>query len=225
MKSLIASVFSLCGLAGLFGQSADLTVKFQHEIVTEMRMYENDALQGSFDYRFLTNNEAGEIGMIGEMDFQGQQINSKAIYNSKEGHMLMLIDQAGMKMGMSMKLDPAQYAEDNDMGDIQVKKTGRSKEIMGYQCDEYEITSESAFIVVWITPELDLPEFYNALGATDPGNNQFQDIPEGFMMEMKMWPKGKDSKESMELEVTEINLNQPHEISSTGYQIMEMPNR
>jgi hypothetical protein len=139
--------------------------------------------------------------------------------------MLMLIDQAGMKMGMRMKLDEEQYTEEAQNQDIKVTKTGKSKEILGYSCDEYEVTSKSAYMLVWITEELELPDFYRALAASNPSANYLKGFPEGFLMEMKMWPEGKQGSQSVEMEVTALHLDHPNEISTAGYQIMEMPNR
>ena len=81
-----------------------------------------------------------------------------------------------------------------------VQKTGNTKKILGYTCDEFSSQNETNKFSFWVTEELDLFQknmFFNI--SKSLGGNTFNNIPEnaqGFMMEMHFENTSKWKKEA-----------------------------
>ena len=92
--------------------------------------------------------------------FEDQGAKSVIVFDTKNSTMLMLVENEGEKTGFAMGIDPYAFAdmeEDNDFeGDSEYEsfKTGKSKTILGYQCDEYLIKDEDSEVRVWSSDEL-----------------------------------------------------------------------
>lgn len=225
MKSLFTLVLNLMIGVALMAQ-AD-SYQFQHEVKAELRQSIVEAPNGTYDYSFLFPKNGEYVGLVGDMVQGGQTIKTTAIYDVKNNFVVTLIDQGGMKMGMKMGLDEElPEGVDDKIGTVKIAKTGNTKKILGYNCTEYSADDDESYSIIWISTELDLPNFYDALSAINQDEEDFgANIPDGFMMHMTAWPNGKGTEEKVEMLVVEINLNQPQTISTAGYQIMEMPNR
>lgn len=205
----------------------DATFSFDHEVKVEMRMSMAELPKGNYDYAFLYPEEGDVIGIIGNMTHSGMTMKTQAIFDTKNQFIITLLDQGSMKMGMKMSTDQDLPTEAGDkLGNMKIRKTGNTKKILGYDCVEYEVTDGESYSLIWITTGVELPSFYYALSVINRQNQDADvEIPEGFMMHMTAWPEGKDSDEKIELVVMEINMEKPQEISTAGYQIMDMPNR
>ena len=99
------------------------------------------------------------------------------------------------------------------------KKTGRTKSILGYKCDEYEYSDESTKGTFWVTNDYKaarssgLPALFNRTGVTFGNAN-------GFLMASESTNLKSGEKSSME--VTEINPKQEVRFSTKEYQITNM---
>ena len=198
--------------------------KFQHEIKAKMSYHSSAAENGSFDYKFLLPKNANYVGIIGDMSQAGQSMKVEAVFDVDKHLLIALMDQAGMKFGMKSKIDDAADMVDDKASKAKIVKTGNTKSILNKKCEEYEITDEESYTLVYMTKEVDLPNFYDALSAMNPQENDME-IPEGFLMEFVSWPEGKGAQDKITLLVQEINLNKSSEISTVGYQFMDVPNR
>ncbi len=225
MKSIILSLALVFIFSGSFLAQQE-TYSFDHEIKAEMTMEGTDVPEGSYDYAFLFPDEGGYVGMIGDMSQAGVTMKTKAVFDINQEYVIALIDQGGMKMGMKMNTNQELPAGTKDnTKEVKTRKTGNTMEMLGYTCIEYESTDGEFYTLIWLTDEIDLPNFYDALSAINrQENNLSQEIPEGFLMMMTAWPNGKDTDEKVVLKVTEVNLNTGNEISTAGYQIMAVPN-
>ena len=225
MKFTISLIAILFTSALLNAQSSSYS--FQHEVKVEMRQTDTDLPQDTYEYAFLFPEEGECVGLVGNMTQSGMTVKTKAVFDAKNQFIITLMDQGGMKMGMKMSTEQNLPAEAGEkLNNMKIRKTGNTKKIMGYDCVEYEVTDGESYSLIWISKDVELPNFYNALSAINQqGNDMGVEIPEGFMMHMTAWPEGKDSDQKVELVVTEINMNQSQEISTEGFQIMDVPNR
>lgn len=101
----------------------------------------------------------------------------------------------------------------------QYKKTGRTKSILGYKCDEYEYSDENTKGTFWITNDYKsarssgLPALFNRSGVPFGNAN-------GFLMASESTNLKSGEKSSME--VTEINSKKDIRFDTKQYQITNM---
>ena len=104
-----------------------------------------------------------------------------------------------------------------------IQKTGKSKKILGYTCEEFSSENEMTKFTFWITKDLELFQknmFFNI--SKSLGGNTFDDIPEnaqGFMMEMYFENLSNMEKGSMK--VTDIEKTNKI-IMMNEYQLMSL---
>lgn len=222
-------VLGLLALSGgnLFMSAQDASFSFDHEVKVEMRLSMDKLPKGTFDYAFLYPQEGEVIGIIGDLTHSGMKVRTQAIFDTKNQIIITLLDQGGMKMGMKMNIGQDLPGEAGEkLGKMKIFKTGNTKKILGYDCVEYEIAGPESNGLIWITSKVSLSSFYDVLSVMNLQKQEPDlEIPEGFMMQMTAWPAGKESDEKMELVVTEINMDKSQEMSTAGYQIIDMPNR
>jgi hypothetical protein len=158
----------------------------------------------------------------------GEEGVSRIIYELKEGTMVTLIDQAGMKQGVRMKMpdiDMDWEEESEEINpDVAITKTDQYKEISGYKCRLYIVEADGQQTEMWMTDELDA-NFYEMMsamaGAGVGGNMPSMDetgLIEGFPIQMVV----EDGKEKMIITYSDIQVGTFDKalFNTTGYQIM-----
>jgi hypothetical protein len=104
-----------------------------------------------------------------------------------------------------------------------ITKTGNSRTIAGYKCDEYKITEpgKDGYSTVWMTKDVKIKADKRYWGKS--GMPTYYNYPgfEGAMM-LAMDAYDKDNKLAMRMETKEINDNFSHDISTQGYTFMKM---
>lgn len=107
-------------------------------------------------------------------------------------------------------------------GTVTIRKTGGTKTICGYRCDEYEVTEEEGKLVstVWATDDLRFPGSRKMMGKQQgmPRGYGHGEI-KGVIMASETYEKGKLTTKS---EVTKVDLNATHSISVAGVTLMQM---
>ncbi|MGC9342972.1 MAG: DUF4412 domain-containing protein [Bacteroidales bacterium] len=179
--------------------------------------------QGEMDYTTYISDDFSGFAM----EFSQDNHQSLMIFDTKEGAMIILTDTEGSKTGIvtTYEVDSlwgdeditAEEIEDYSKFNENLKKTGNTKMIAGYSCDEYIYEDEEAEGTVWMTDELPAELWAkmfntNVLAASNAGYYG------GFVMEMLR--KDKETEEKMILQVKEVNENQPKSISTKDYQLM-----
>ena len=103
-----------------------------------------------------------------------------------------------------------------------ITKTGNSRVIAGYKCDEYKIVDadKEGYSNVWMTKDVKLKADKRYWGKA--GMPTYYKYPgfEGAMM-LAMESFDKNNKPTMKMETKEINDNFNHSISTVGYHIHE----
>lgn len=104
-----------------------------------------------------------------------------------------------------------------------VQKTGKTKKILGYNCEEFSSQNETNKFTFWITNGLELFQknmFFNI--SKSLGGNTFDNVPEnakGFMMEMHFENSSNMEKGSM----TVISIESSKKIiMMNNYQLMSL---
>jgi hypothetical protein len=214
-------------MAGMFGSGGDIEEKysFQHKVHIEIKS--SDKKGETYDQNMvMLSNDDSNIGAF-EMTMAEAQ-ESTVVFDFDNKQMITLVNASGMKMAVVVKMDPAAYEptenENSDDEDApEFKKTGRSKEILGYTCDEYVAEDDESTMEMWISQEVvvDLFKAFSAYGAQQKQATTPQAYPglTGTMMEMNSTSK-KHAKEKTTWKVTKIEKNSPSTISTAGYSVM-----
>ena len=109
---------------------------------------------------------------------------------------------------------------DSEWHNPNYKKTGRTKMVAGYSCDEYLYEDTESEMSMWITKDMptDLYEKMFSLSAFATLN--YAGYGEGFTMEWET--KNKNSKERSLMTVKEVDKNKQTSIKTSGYQIFNL---
>ena len=95
------------------------------------------------------------------MEMEGRPgMKAVILFNVKDKKTITIIE--GMKMYME---SPVPQAADSAAPKVEFKKTGKSQKILGYDCEEYLITSENHETSVWVTDKLGSFELYKMGGG------------------------------------------------------------
>ncbi len=146
---------------------------------------------------------------------------------------ILLMDNDGEKTSFAYKLDINELAEDamEDAADpmedpeLVIEKTGNTKEILGYQCDEYRVKSKDGEGTYWVTEE-PIGGYSSFWGTNSPfaeGKTQskyaehFKDFPQGNFMEMDF--TSSDDGTNIKLKIIEVNDSE-----STSFIMEDYPN-
>ena len=190
---------------------------------TYMQMEVSDQDNESIVYNAYLTKDGSSYAVI--FDADGAQ--SVIVFDTKNSTMLMLVENDGEKTGFAMGIDPSALAdleEDGEEEDFEYEsfKTGNSKTLLGYQCDEYLIKDENSEVRVWssekLGKEVEKKMFQNQQifgGAFTHAAGM-----EGMALEYDF--KDLESGEQGIMKVTQIDLNSNKSISTGDYTVMSM---
>jgi hypothetical protein len=161
------------------------------------------------------------IGMEIELKEKGEKEGtSLIIYDLERNASIILFENEGEKTRIAYGIDLEKMAEgievetdEEDVSDIDYswQKTGRTKDILGYTCEEYIGEEEESKAAYWITekPIQGKSSFWGEnnpyLNARMKNENKdyFKNMPQGNLLEMIF--ESKTDKSIMQMSVIEIN--------------------
>ena len=174
------------------------------------------------DYDNYVNKSSSDYGIV----FREDDALSTILYDSERLALIILSDDDGEKTGFATLFDPDEPEEDIEENeahsDLKPYKTGKTKKILGYTCDEYLEEDESSEVHMWISEKLgkeiskEMLSNPNAFGAAF----HYSRTVDGMILEYDIIDK--DNGEKTELLVTDLDLNRNHSISTSGYHIISM---
>lgn len=151
-----------------------------------------------------------------------------SILDEKNKAMIVIMKEQKMAQVLSMDkikdIALAENEQDSVVTDFNsIKKSGRTKKILGHTCEEFTSTNESNTFSFWITEDLELFQknmFFNL--SKSLGGNSFNTIPEeakGFMMEMHY--ENSENNETTTMTVIDIQSIK-NTINMNEYQLMNL---
>jgi hypothetical protein len=204
---------------------------FDAYIQMEISNYKkNGSLDDQVLYDNYINKEAADYAMV----FKDGRDQSTIIFDTKNSAMLILSDSDGEKTGFATTIDPEAMAElaesyaeeeeveETDLTPYNMKKTGKSKNLLGYKCDEYLVEDESTEIHMWVSEKLgkemrkDWMKNQQTFGAMFTHAYALN----GMTLEYDILYKDNGKKTIML--VTKIDLNHSHSVATGGYTVMSM---
>jgi hypothetical protein len=221
---------------GLFGGKIDIKYndeyKFTGRIYMQMETYDKKDVVKS-DYFTYFNGNTLNAGI--EVKIENPQEGEKAVptvflFDNDNRCFMMLIEGTDSKTGIISTLpsDSAVTAQvKNQKEELSAKpiitKTGNTRTIAGYKCDEYKMTEKDKdeYSLVWMTKDVKLKADKRYWGKS--GMPTYYNYPgfEGAMM-LGMEAFDKKDQPTMKMETKEINENFSHSIKTTGYTFMKM---
>lgn len=157
---------------------------------------------------------------------------SLMIFDTDNNLMVTLTDADGEKTGFAMAFTPEQAEaiaeeaeEDTGAGEAvdayKAYKTGKTKNILGYKCEEYLIEDENETVTMWVTRDLnkEMKKTYMK-NSTFTGLFSYAYYTDGLVMEYII-EDNKDGDKSV-MTVTDIDLSKNSSFNTMGYTIMDM---
>ncbi len=223
-------------MMNLFGGGGDVDVqdsyKFNNRFLLNVKTYEKgDKLENEQHMTMMIHDTGGNFGM----EVENEGVKQYMVFDLNTGEMITLISAEGQKMGMTMKLNEDFMSDDesmdSDMKPATFKKTGATKTISGYKCDEYlmeggDLKSHEK-VALWVTEEQDV-DWMKAMVKMSSQNKKLNapdsfrgTYPEGTVIQSVTEDTRSGEKTVMTVEKMEKGN---FEISTAGYRFMSMGN-
>ena len=204
------------------------TYKFDAYIQMEISDYKkNGKLDDQVVYDSYVHKEDADYAM----EFSDDQSKSTIIFDTKNSAMLILTESDGEKTGFATTIDPEAMAErleayedeeESDLEPLNIKKTGKTKKILGYSCDEYLADDEDTEVHMWASEKLGKEMRKEWMNNQQTFGAMFSQayVLDGMVLEYDLLDKGNGKKTLML--VTKIDLNHSHTLSTDGFTIFSM---
>ena len=217
------------GLTGNVDYESDYS--FDAYIQMEVSNYKKN---GNLDDQVLYDNYVNKTQADYAMVFTDGRDQSTIIFDTKNSAMLILSESDGEKTGFATTIDPEamadwaeEYAEEeeleeSDLTPYNLKKTGKSKDILGYHCEEYLVEDEATEIRMWVSEKLgkEMRKEWMKNQQTFGAMFMHAYALNGMALEYNVLDKDNGKKTTML--VTKIDLNHQHSVSTGGYTVMSM---
>jgi hypothetical protein len=214
---------------GLFGGKIDIKYKdnydFTGRIYMQMETYDKkDVIKSDFYTYYNENNKDAGVDLRTVDPNDNSKLITTSFIIDQENRAMMSLFGGDTRIGTISALpsDSALAAQVQTTGENKkqpvVTKTGRSRAIAGYPCDEYKVVDPdvSGYSLVWMTKEFKVKSDTRYWGKS--GMPNYYNYP-GFkgMVMLAMEEYDKNDKLNIKMETVEINEHFKHSISTEGY--------
>jgi hypothetical protein len=206
---------------------------FNHSIQMHIESYDQKGKKES-EGEFIThlNPQSKSMGYQMISGNMGQSGQGMFIIDAENGATIILSEENGEKTGVIYGLGTffstiGETYQEEELPESQesyllnpnVKKTGRTKNIAGYKCEEYTFNDEETESEVWITTDLKMntQDFFSTLFKTSLYS---QGIPWGYMMEATT--RQKNSGEKSFMQVTRVDQNSNTRFVLADYKVTNL---
>lgn len=200
---------------------------FNNRIYMQAEMYDGKDVV-KMDYYIYFNDSGSDAGietkMAGTTD-EGDQVAmaSTFIADGTNKSFLMLSDMGGTRFGIISDVPDETTAAAETTPKPTITKTGNSKVIAGYKCDEYLVkqTGKKEYSKVWLTKDLKLQADKRTFSQA--GVTAYYDNPElRDAASLAMESYDDKGKLAMKSETKEINMGFKHTMTTAGYPLRQM---
>lgn len=170
---------------------------------------------------FYTQNQQSFGYKMNDSKMSNDQMGfSTFIFDNDNNAMLMLGEKNGQKSGIATSFKLNDTNSESDEESMVFTKTGKTKKILGYNCEEYVGNSNNTTAIYWMTKEINW-QSSSFLNSSTQKNKQFKGTksPEGMMMEADITT---DTNERIHYVVTDLNRNSATKYNTSEYQISNM---
>ncbi len=221
---------------GLFGGKIDIKYddeyKFTGRIYSQLESYDKKDVVKSDYFTYFNNNalNAGiEVKSLETKDGK-EALPTVFLFDNDNRCFMMLMENGDSRTGIISTLPSdsaitaqAKSQKTSTPAQRTITKTGKSRNIAGYKCDEYKVveSDNDGYSNVWMTKDVKLKADKKYWGKA--GMPAYYDYPgfEGALM-LAMESFDKNNNPVMKMETKEINENFSHSISTKGCTFMKM---
>lgn len=224
-------------LGGLLGGKTDIKhneeYDFDGRIYMQMEMYDKKDIVKSdyFIYFSQKSSNAGiEFKTIAKEGEQSKPMSSTMVYDNENRCFMMLLGATDSKTGIISTLPSDSALKARQAGRTgteamppNIVKTGNTKVIAGYKCDEFKIVDQEkkGYALAWMTKDLKInTDKRNWNKAGIPTYYGYAGFEQSSMLAMESYDE--NNKMTMKMETKEINSSYPHKIVVTGYTLIKM---
>jgi len=181
------------------------------------------------EIQYLLSSDTDFMGMSFK-DPKQPGASTTSIMDAKNQAMVLLLEDKGEKSSISMKLDfdkvqemVDEEADDQlEVPDYKITKTGNTKSILGYACEEYLVTTEDGEGRYWVTEKpidgfsMFSPQSNPLISSKtmDRYKSMFSNAPTGTFMEMVFTDK---EGSVTDMKVKEIETDSPRKFQMSDY--------
>jgi len=218
-------------LAGLGEEVAtEDTYSFIGYVNLELRSIDKNGKEIDPVYMKSFLGESKSYTAMAITDPKNPQMTTNMIFDTKNKASILLMENEGNKSSFAYKLDFDELMTDStgmgelelEAADYSITKTGNSKEIAGYDCEEYHVKSKDGEGNYWITTEpiAGTNSFWssNSPFASQKMQKNYEDIfshmPKGNFMEMDF--KSTDGSE-VKMKVIDIQASAAQVFTMSEY--------
>lgn len=224
--------FNLSGLmgGGKVTSKYNESYSFNNRIYTEMEMHDKKDVT-KMNYFIYFNDDNANAGFESKMvstSEEGQQVEATTSFVSDGDNksFIMMTDMGGMRIGIISEVPEENSAEGQAAAEAPkatITKTGNTRMVAGYKCDEYLYTDNETkeHGKIWATKDLrlraDKRTFSKAGLSAYYGSSELDNS-------VVLAQEGYNNKNELEMksETKEVNLGYKHDISTTGYSFRQM---
>lgn len=224
-------------LGKLFGGKVDLKYneeyKFNSRMVMQLEIYDKkEVTKMLYDIYFSSTvpNMVMEIKNLNTAEGESVPFTTRMVMDGENKCFLMLTDMNATKMGMISAV-PDENTTQSQNGEKpaetvkppSVTKTGSTRVIAGYKCDEYLVKDETSkgYTKMWFTKEAVINVDKRAWAkAGMPSAYGYQAFEGGIIMGYEYYDEA--GKLSTKSEVIEVYKNYDHSVSVKGYSLRQM---
>lgn len=197
-------------LPGLSNVAPADSYLFKHKAVMHIKSGKED-----MDIDYYLPETSDYFGMI----IKDKKVKDDLVmvYDADREAMFSYIKSDGqnIKMGISLKTDDT-YTE---APDIDIKATGNTKTILGYNCKEYEMNGKDMTATIWVTKDVDIrfPSTFHSVKKNKSNNQEWMKNLDGWAMEMEMIDTSRKKPHTIILKCLSIEASD-FKINSNDYQ-------
>ena len=205
---------------------------FDAYIQMELSTYKkNGDLDEQTEYDNYMHKNDADYAMV----FRDGKDQSTIIFDTQNLAMLILTDSDGEKTGFATTIDPETWAAAaEDLGGEQAEsyeptdweaykpvKTGKTKQILGYTCDEYLVEDEDSEVHMWVSEELGKELHKEWMKNQQTFGNAFAYAwaLNGMVLEYDAIEKNGEKEVML---VKDIDMNHSHSVNTKDYAIMSL---
>jgi hypothetical protein len=160
-------------------------------------------------------------------DPEQKEVPPMVLFDYENHSMITLMEDKGEKSGMAMAMNEEQIARiteetlDEEMDDVVITKTGKTKSILGHTSYQYTYKSEDGVGEMWMAEDVKMAmgDIFGVMTMSNKKAKLPENYPQGYLMEMTSTDT--DKGDVLHYLVTSLDEDANERISTSDYNVMD----